>query len=147
MRGGARLALSAPCGRCHAPARLAARAVGQRAVLGRAARRADRSCRRCQHCQGGAQARREADWSQCPVPRATMRRLLERRDAPAIADTLVWFALILGSGYAGYALWGTWWAVIPFGIYAVLYASTSDSRWHEAGHGTAFRTDWMNSAL
>jgi|CZKI01.1.fsa_nt_gi Na+-transporting NADH:ubiquinone oxidoreductase subunit F len=89
----------------------------------------------------------EADWYQCPVPRATMRRLLERRDAPAIADTLVWFALILGSGYAGYALWGTWWAVIPFGIYAVLYASTSDSRWHEAGHGTAFRTDWMNSAL
>ena len=29
----------------------------------------------------------------------------------------------------------------------MLYASTSDSRWHEAGHGTAFRTDWMNNAL
>ena len=29
----------------------------------------------------------------------------------------------------------------------VLYASTSDSRWHEAGHGTAFKTDWMNNAL
>jgi MocE subfamily Rieske [2Fe-2S] domain protein len=89
----------------------------------------------------------EADWYQCPVPRATMRRLLERRDAPAVRDTLIWFGLILGSGYAGYALWGTWWAVIPLGVYGVLYASTSDSRWHEAGHGTAFRTDWMNSAL
>ena len=35
----------------------------------------------------------------------------------------------------------------PLAIYAVLYASTSDSRWHEAGHGTAFKTDWMNNAL
>ena len=32
-------------------------------------------------------------------------------------------------------------------IYSVLYASTSDSRWHECGHGTAFKTDWMNNAL
>ena len=29
----------------------------------------------------------------------------------------------------------------------MLYASTSDSRWHETGHGTAFKTDWMNNAL
>ena len=29
----------------------------------------------------------------------------------------------------------------------MIYASTSDSRWHEAGHGTAFKTDWMNNAL
>jgi Na+-transporting NADH:ubiquinone oxidoreductase subunit F len=89
----------------------------------------------------------EADWYQCPVPRETMRKLLERRDGPAIRDTLLWFALILGSGYTTYALWGTWWAVLPYAIYCVLYASTSDSRWHEAGHGTAFKTDWMNNAL
>ena len=89
----------------------------------------------------------EADWYQCPVPRATMRRLLDRRDGPAVRDTILWFALILGSGYAGYRLWGSWWAVLPFAVYGVLYASTSDSRWHEAGHGTAFKTDWMNVAL
>lgn len=89
----------------------------------------------------------EADWYQCPVPRETMRRLLERRDGPAIRDTLIWFALIFASGYAAYLLWGTWWCLIPLAIYGVLYASTSDSRWHEAGHGTAFRTDWMNNAL
>jgi Na+-transporting NADH:ubiquinone oxidoreductase subunit F len=89
----------------------------------------------------------EAEWYQCPVPRATMRKLLERRDGPAIRDTIIWFALILGSGYATYALWGGWWAALPYALYAVLYASTSDSRWHEAGHGTAFKTDWMNNAL
>ncbi len=89
----------------------------------------------------------EADWYRCHVPRGEMRRLLQRRDGPAIRDTLLWFSLLAGSGYAGYALWGSWWAILPFAIYSVLYASTSDSRWHESGHGTAFRTDWMNNAL
>jgi MocE subfamily Rieske [2Fe-2S] domain protein len=89
----------------------------------------------------------EADWYQCAVPRETMRQLLVRRDAPAIRDTILWFALIIGSGYATYALWPRWWAILPYCIYCALYASTSDSRWHESGHGTAFRTDWMNNAL
>jgi MocE subfamily Rieske [2Fe-2S] domain protein len=89
----------------------------------------------------------EADWYQCPVPREAMRKLLERRDGPAIRDTLIWFALIVGLGAATCALWGTWWVLLAYVPYAVLYASTSDSRWHESGHGTAFRTDWMNNAL
>lgn len=89
----------------------------------------------------------EADWYQCAVPRGTMRTLLERRDGPAILNTLLWFGLIFATGIATYALWGTWWAVIPYALYSVLYASTSDSRWHESGHGTAFKTDWMNNAL
>jgi len=29
----------------------------------------------------------------------------------------------------------------------VLYGSSSDSRWHECGHGTAFRTGWMNEVV
>ena len=89
----------------------------------------------------------EADWYQCGVPRETMRKLLERRNGPAIRDTMLWFALILGSGFATYVLWGTCWAILPYFVYSVLYASTSDSRWHETGHGTAFKTDWMNNAL
>jgi Na+-transporting NADH:ubiquinone oxidoreductase subunit F len=89
----------------------------------------------------------EADWYQSAVARETMRSLLERRDGPAIRDTILWFALIFGFGFATYRLWGSWWAIVPYLLYCVLYASTSDSRWHEAGHGTAFKTDWMNSAL
>ena len=89
----------------------------------------------------------EAEWYQCPVPRKEMRKLLERRDGPAIRDTLIWFALIIGCAATTVALWPSWWAALPFLCYAALYASTSDSRWHEAGHGTAFKTDWMNNAL
>src|ERR1700722_19946333 len=89
----------------------------------------------------------EAEWYQCPVPRETMRKLLERRDGPAAVHTMVWFALLFATGYATYALWGSWWALLPYALYCVLYASTSDSRWHEGGHGTPFKTDWMNNAL
>ena len=91
----------------------------------------------------------EATWYACPVPKAKMRELLQRRNGPAIRDTILWFALLIGSGWAAYQLWqaGSWWAVVPFVIYGALYATTSDSRWHESGHGTAFKTDWMNNVL
>ena len=89
----------------------------------------------------------EADWYRCPVPRETMRSLLERRDGPAIRDTLLWFALILGCGVTTYLLRETFWIVFPYAMYCTLYASSSDSRWHESGHGTAFRSDWMNNTL
>ena len=89
----------------------------------------------------------EAKWYASPISKAQMRELLKRRDGPAIRDTLLWFALLFVFGYGGYVLWGTAWAIVPFAIYGVLYASVSDSRWHESSHGTAFKTDWMNNAL
>ena len=91
----------------------------------------------------------EATWYTSPVPKEKMRELLKRRDGPAIRDTLLWFAILIGCGVSGYLLWkaGSWWAVVPFMIYGVIYASSSDSRWHESGHGTAFKTNWMNNAL
>jgi Na(+)-translocating NADH:ubiquinone oxidoreductase F subunit len=89
----------------------------------------------------------EADWYQSPVPRETMRELLKRRNGPGIRDTLIWFGLLGLSGTLGVMLWGSWWAILPFSAYGVLYASSSDSRWHESSHGTVFKTDWMNNVL
>jgi len=89
----------------------------------------------------------DAKWYSSPVPREKMRELLKRQNGPAIRDTVLWFALLFAAGASGYMLWGSYWAIIPFAIYGVLYASVSDSRWHESSHGTAFKTDWMNNAL
>lgn len=89
----------------------------------------------------------EADWYTSPVPKDKLRKLLERKDGPAIRDTLLYFGLIVATGYWAYLWWPSLWAVIPLMIYGVLYASGSDARWHEAGHGTAFKTDWLNNAL
>ena len=89
----------------------------------------------------------EADWYTSPVPREEMQKLLVRKDWPALRDTAIWLGLLLTSAGAVGALWGSWWSLVPLMSYWILYASVSDSRWHEAGHGTAFKTDWMNNAL
>ena len=88
-----------------------------------------------------------AKWYESPIAKKQLHTLLKRRDDLAIRDSLLWFALLFIFGGLGVCLWGSWWAILPFAIYGVLYASVSDSRWHETSHGTAFKTDWMNNAL
>jgi fatty acid desaturase len=88
-----------------------------------------------------------AAWYTCPVPRQRLKELMRRTDGPAIRDTLLWFALLAATGVAGGLAWGTWWCLPAFAAYGVLYASASDSRWHECGHGTAFKTRWMNDCV
>lgn len=88
-----------------------------------------------------------AEWYHTDVARKTMKELMQRSDAPAIRDTIVWIALILGSAAGAITFWGTWWCVPFFAVYGVLYGSSSDSRWHECGHGTAFKTRWMNDVV
>ena len=88
-----------------------------------------------------------AEWYHSEIPRKTMKELMQRSDAPAIRDTILWIALILGSAAGAIWFWGTWWCVPFFFVYGVLYGSSSDSRWHECGHGTAFRTRWMNDVV
>jgi MocE subfamily Rieske [2Fe-2S] domain protein len=89
----------------------------------------------------------EAKWYASPIPKAQMRKLLERRDGPALLDTGIWFLLIFTSATFGFLAWGSPWAILPFAVYGILYASSSDSRWHETSHGTAFKTDWLNNVL
>lgn len=88
-----------------------------------------------------------ATWYQTPLPRKQLKELMRRKDGPAIRDTLLWFSLLLGTGALALATWGSWWALPCFLVYGVLYGSASDSRWHECGHGTAFKTRWMNDAV
>jgi fatty acid desaturase len=88
-----------------------------------------------------------AEWYHTDVPRKQMKELMQRSDGPAIRDTLIWFALLIVSAAGGIYFWGTWWCVPFFIVYGVLYGAASDSRWHECGHGTAFRTQWMNKVV
>lgn len=88
-----------------------------------------------------------AQWYSCAIPRPRLRELMQRKDGPAIRDTLLWFALLAVTGTLGCLTWGSWWAVLPFAAYGVLYGSSSDSRWHECGHRTAFKTVGMNDVI
>src|SRR5215467_9342513 len=85
-----------------------------------------------------------AEWYHTDVPRSTMKALMQRSDGPAVRDTIIWLGLMVLSAAGGIWLWGTWWCVPCWAVYGVLYGSATDSRWHECGHGTAFRTRWLN---
>lgn len=88
-----------------------------------------------------------AEWYHTDIPRKDMKELMKRSDGPAIRDTAIWFAALLVSAAGGIYFWGTWWCVPFFLAYGVLYGSSTDSRWHECGHGTAFKTQWMNKVV
>ena len=72
---------------------------------------------------------------------------MRRKDGPAIRDTLLWLGGLGVSGALAYHFWGSWLCVPFFALYGVLYGSATDSRWHECGHGTAFKTRWMNDVV
>ena len=87
------------------------------------------------------------DWYRTPIDRKTMKALVQRADQPAIRDTLILFGLMALFAGTAIALMPSWWSV-PFWLaYGVLYGSAMDSRWHECGHGTAFKTRWMNKVV
>ncbi|MGL6093106.1 MAG: fatty acid desaturase, partial [Pseudomonas paracarnis] len=53
----------------------------------------------------GPEAARAADkglvsarWYQSPIPRNRMKALMQRRDAPALLDTALWFSALLATG-------------------------------------------------
>jgi fatty acid desaturase len=88
-----------------------------------------------------------AEWYRTPVPRATMRELVARTNGRAARDTLLWLGLLIASGVVVHLTWWTWWTIPALIVYGTLYGSASDSRWHECGHGTAFRAQWANSVV
>ena len=88
-----------------------------------------------------------AEWYHTDVPRKTMKELMKRSDMPAIRDTVIWLGSMLVLAMIAAWLWPSWWSAPFFLAYGVLYGSATDSRWHECGHGTAFRTQWMNDVV
>jgi len=88
-----------------------------------------------------------AEWYHSDIPRKVMKELMTRKDGPAIRDTVIWVVAHGLAAAGGIYFWGSW-ACVPFWVaYGVLYGSCCDSRWHECGHGTAFRTGWMNDVV
>jgi fatty acid desaturase len=88
-----------------------------------------------------------AQWYACPVPRKRLKELMQRKDGPALRDTTIWIAAFVATGGLAYYFWPSLWALPFFIAYGALYGSSSDSRWHECGHRTAFKTAWMNDVV
>lgn len=89
----------------------------------------------------------EGLWFQAEVDPARMRELTERRNLRPIVDLMIWVGLIVGLGALAWSLRGSWWALPAFIAYGAMAGGSADARWHESGHGTAFRTPWLNDLV
>ena len=94
-------------------------------------------------------AQKPPHWYQPQIDRKQLSQLMKRRNGPALRDTvLLYLGLILSGGGAVFVMQSSVMASLPiWAFYGVLYASAADSRWHECGHGTAFKTAWMNRVV
>jgi fatty acid desaturase len=97
--------------------------------------------------RAGERGLANATWYRSAIDRTRMKRLMQRSDRRAVIDTVIWLGLIIGLGVAGVVTWLSWWSLPIFFAYGVLWGSAGDSRCHESGHGTAFKTRWMNAAM
>ena len=83
-------------------------------------------------------------WVRIKVEPAELRELMRRQDARPLRDFALYFLLLAGLACLTVALWGHWSAAIALFAYSTLYSTGAQSREHETGHGTAFRTKWLN---
>ena len=97
--------------------------------------------------KSGAQNDGGVSWFRPRIEPATIRALMEKSDAIATRDAVLWIGFMAFSAGIAIALWPSWWSVPFWLIYGVLYGSGADSRWHECGHKTAFRTAWKNEVI
>ena len=94
----------------------------------------------------------DAAWFQPNIESGVLRSLQQRSDGRSARDTVLWIVLLFA------AAWVAWWslgvdgviwsqAIPAFIIYGALYGGAADARWHECGHGTAFRSRWANDVV
>lgn len=89
----------------------------------------------------------DAQWYRPPIDPERLRALTERNNWRPALDTALWLTLVLGAAAAAFVSLGTWYAVPAFAVFGALYGGSADSRWHENGHATAFKSRWANDAI
>lgn len=85
------------------------------------------------------------EWYSTQISRKRLKELMKRSDQPSLINYGCWLSLVIFFGTLLALTWGTVWAVPVAIVYGVFYGSGADSRWHECGHGTVFKTQWLNN--
>lgn len=88
-----------------------------------------------------------AEWFTPTIDPDRIRRLQVRTNRRAAFDIALWLGLIVGSGVVAYLTLWSWWSIPAFAVYGALYGGAADARWHECGHGTAFRSERANDVF
>ncbi|MEM7242481.1 MAG: fatty acid desaturase [Pseudomonadota bacterium] len=86
-------------------------------------------------------------WYRTHIAPDLLRPLMQKSDAIAARDVALWLGIMSVSALCGILLWPSLWSIPFWFVYGVLYGSGSDARWHECGHRTAFKSEWMNNVI
>lgn len=91
----------------------------------------------------------DARWYRPPIDPDRLHVLMERENWRPARDTAAWAALLAGTGAAAFISLRrrSRWAAVAFAAFGALYGGSADARWHENGHGTAFKAKWANDVV
>ena len=82
-------------------------------------------------------------WHKCKVDIKVLKELSKKSDLKGLQHVSIFFGLLIITGILAYTTWGTWWSAFCFLVYGNIY-SFSNPLWHETGHKTAFKTNFLN---
>ena len=88
-----------------------------------------------------------AQWYKCKISSSELKELSQKNNIRPLFDTLLWFTLLLVLGFLSYSYLETWLAYPLFALYGFVYALGGNSRWHEMGHKTAFKSKMLNEIV
>lgn len=88
-----------------------------------------------------------AEWFAPTIDPDRLRELQTRTNGRAAADIVLWLGLLVASGVWAYSTIWSWWSIPALLAYGALYGGAADARWHECGHGTAFRSARANDVV
>ena len=83
------------------------------------------------------------EWFKPKIDKKVLKELCRRSDWPGWRHIIIFFTSIIFFGILTTYTWGTWWFLLFYWPYCVLY-NASDPIWHECGHRTAFKTRKLN---
>ncbi|SEJ85218.1 fatty acid desaturase [Paraburkholderia diazotrophica] len=84
-------------------------------------------------------------WHRVHIDRKVLKELSTRSDARGLLQVGSFLGFVAASGVLAWFSRGTAWLVPAFLLYGTVFAF-SEAAAHELGHGTAFKTRWLNEA-
>ena len=83
-------------------------------------------------------------WYKPSIDKKRLKELSKRSDWKAIKHVIIYFIILVISGYFCFVTWGTWWVILSLFIYGNIFYSKAISIQHETNHETFFKSRWLN---
>jgi fatty acid desaturase len=86
-------------------------------------------------------------WWSPDVNRASLQKLLRKRDLPGLLFGAVWLTALACTTWLLAFVWGTWWVMPAVVLHGAVLSMAAYAASHECAHGTAFSSPWLNESV